>query len=334
MTLRPIALAIAVMLVATAGVSPAASAASAAEAAFPVTIEHKFGSTTITEEPQRVLSLGYSDQDPILALGVVPIAVRYWYGDESDAVFPWARDALGDDTSPEVLNMPEVNFERIAALQPDVIIATYAGITADEYDTLSQIAPTVAQSGEYIDYGMPWQEVTVAIGRALGRVERAEELVAEVEAQFAAARDEHPEFAGLTLAAVGGEFEGRYGFFASADPRARIFSSLGFQLPEEFDEIAGEQFYGDISAEQLELFDRDVVVFQQIQFLENGLAGLKADPFVQQLDAVREGRVIYVDQELDDALAFNSVLSLPFALEGLVPLLAAAADGDPAVVPS
>ena len=314
-------------LVATAG---APSAVSAAEAAFPVTIEHKFGSTTITTAPTRVLSLGYSDQDPILALGVVPIAVRYWYGDETDAVFPWARDELGDDASPEVLNMPELNFERIASLRPDVIVGTYSGITAEDYDKLSAIAPTVAQSGDYIDYGMPWQEVTLTIGRALGREERAEELVAEVEDLFAAASDRHPEFAGLTLAPVTGESEGQYGFFASGDPRARLFSSLGFRLPEEFDEIAGDQFYGNISAEQLELFDRDVVVFQQIQFLENGRANLDADPFVQQLDAVREGRALYLDQELDDALAFNSVLSLPFALEGLVPQLAAATDGDPA----
>ncbi len=122
----------------------------------------------------------------------------------------------------------------------------------------------------------------MSIGRALGRAERAEELVAEVEA--------------------------------------------------EFDEIAGNEFYGTVSAEQLELFDRDVVVFLQIRFLEGERAALDADPFVQQLDAVGEERVPYVDPLLDDALAFNSVLSLPFALEGLVPLLAAAADGDPTTV--
>lgn len=41
------------------------------------TIEHKFGSTEVAGMPERVVSVGYSDQDPILALGVIPVAVRY-----------------------------------------------------------------------------------------------------------------------------------------------------------------------------------------------------------------------------------------------------------------
>src|SRR5262245_63429953 len=40
--------------------------------AFPVTIEHKYGSTTIEEEPERVAVVGLTEQDALLALGVVP----------------------------------------------------------------------------------------------------------------------------------------------------------------------------------------------------------------------------------------------------------------------
>jgi iron complex transport system substrate-binding protein len=42
-------------------------------AAFPVTIEHKFGETTIDAEPERVVSIGYNEHDFLLALGVVLI---------------------------------------------------------------------------------------------------------------------------------------------------------------------------------------------------------------------------------------------------------------------
>lgn len=308
------------------GAAPAATnSTEVSAAAFPVTIDHKYGTTTIAAAPQRVLSLGYSDQDPILALGVTPIAVRYWYGDKTQAAFPWAQDELGA-AKPEVLNMPQLSFEKIATLRPDVIIGTYSGITKEEYAKLSKIAPTVAQSGEHIDYGMPWQEVTLTIGRALGREQRAKDLVADVEARFAAVRSAHPEFAGKTVASVTGKYEGNYGFFASADPRARIFAALGFDLPTEFDQIAGDKFYGAVSGERLEVFDRDVVVFQQIQFLKNGRAELAGDPLVRRLDAVREGRVIYVEETLDNALAFNSVLSLPYVLDNLVPQLAAAVE--------
>ena len=72
---------------ATARVRPqhlAAGAPSAApeEAAFPVTIKHKYGETTIEKAPERVVCLGLTDQDTLMALGVVPVGVTYWFGDE------------------------------------------------------------------------------------------------------------------------------------------------------------------------------------------------------------------------------------------------------------
>lgn len=32
-----------------------------------------------------------------------------------------------------------------------------------------EVAPTVAQTDKYIDYGTPWQEHTLTVGKALGR---------------------------------------------------------------------------------------------------------------------------------------------------------------------
>ena len=62
---------------------------------FPVTITHKYGEITIDKAPERVVSIGFSDQDWLLALGVTPIAVRDWYGDQPFATWPWAQDELG-----------------------------------------------------------------------------------------------------------------------------------------------------------------------------------------------------------------------------------------------
>ncbi|MGH8908252.1 MAG: iron-siderophore ABC transporter substrate-binding protein [Egibacteraceae bacterium] len=300
------------------------------DGAFPVTIEHKFGSTTITEEPQRVLSLGYSDQDPILALGVVPIAVRYWYGDESDAVFAWAQDEFGDART-EVLNMPELNFEKIAALRPDVIIATYAGITADEYDTLSQIAPTVAQSGEYADFlGTPWQEATRVIGRALGQPARAEQLVAEVDSLLAQAREEHPEFEGAAVVFAVNGGDGSYYLHGQQSSPVRAMRALGFRLPTEIPKPAANEPYTQISREQIDLLDlADVLVW----VLNSGAEreGFANDPLYQGLDVVKEGRDIFlaIPEPLAGATGFTSVLSIPFLLDRFVPILTAAIDGDP-----
>ncbi|MGH3835574.1 MAG: iron-siderophore ABC transporter substrate-binding protein [Pseudonocardiaceae bacterium] len=301
------------------------TAPSGASGSFPVSIEHKFGTTEISEEPQRVLSLGYQEHDVIFALGGTPIAVRYWFGDESDVIFPWAEDEAGG-ADPEILNMPDnINFEKVAALQPDLILGVYSGMTERDYELLSQIAPTVAQTDEYIDYGTPWDVQTLTVGRALGREDRARELVAAVEARFEAVRQEHPEFVGRSVVVAtppAGTQE--FGTFASEDPRARFFSKLGFQVPARIDELAGGSFYANISPERVDLLDADLLVWDQLSYFPGGRAAIEANPLVQQLGAMQEGRVIYLEGDLEYAFAFNTVLSLPFLLDGIEPMLEAA----------
>lgn len=122
--------------------------------AFPVTIEHEYGSTTIEREPRRVVAIGLTDIDPILALGVVPVGFIDWYGEYDKAdirngLWPWSHDLAGD-------------------AEPDLLIAQYSGMTEQEYELASQIAPTVAQSADYPDFEMPWDLTTRRIGEALG----------------------------------------------------------------------------------------------------------------------------------------------------------------------
>lgn len=130
------------LMVAGCGSDPAGTAA-AKEGPFPVTIEHAFGSAEIPAAPPRVVSVGYSDQDAILALGVVPVGLRDWFGDQPNAVWPWAQPLLGG-AAPEVLPLDALNFEAIAALEPDLIVGRSTfDLTSEEYETLSRIALTV-----------------------------------------------------------------------------------------------------------------------------------------------------------------------------------------------
>ncbi|MBI1296879.1 ABC transporter substrate-binding protein [bacterium] len=294
-------------------------------AGFPVAIEHQFGTTTIPSAPQRVLSLGYNDQDPILALGVQPVAVRYWFGDADAQVWPWAADKLTDG-QPPVLNMPfgELNFETIAALQPDLIIAVSAGVSDAEYETLSQIAPTVTQPSDYVNFGTPWQEQTRLIGRALGQEAQAEALIAEMDARFAQVRAEVPSFEGATAAIVAPAGEGQIYFSGPEHERQRFLTSLGFVLPEALVEIAGDAFFGTISTERLDLVDTDVLIWTASPEQQ---AEIQADTLYQQLSVAQDGRDIFLDTSgngdlAGPALVFSSVLSLPTVFDELVPMLA------------
>src|SRR5688572_5656079 len=71
-------------------VATEAPATESADSAYPVTIDHKYGSTTISEFPERIVLVGLTEQDALLALGVVPVATREWYGERPGAIFEWA----------------------------------------------------------------------------------------------------------------------------------------------------------------------------------------------------------------------------------------------------
>jgi len=312
---------------ATPTTAPSMAAPTAEAAAFPVTIAHKYGSTTIEKLPQRIVLVGLTEQDALLALGVVPVATREWYGGHPGAIFPWAQDKLGNAPVPVVLSTSELNFEQIATLKPDVIVGLYAGLTQEEYDTLSKIAPTVAQPAEYVDYGIPWQELTKTIGLIVGKKAEAEKLVADVEAKFAEARTEHPEFQNATgVVASAWGYPDTYYAYNSQDARGRFITSLGFKTIAEVDKLAGTEYGASISRERLNLVDVDALVW-----IDLDRASAEADPLYQQTRAFREKRDVFLPgtDPIYDALNFSTVLSLPFAIDGLLPRLAAAVDGDP-----
>jgi iron complex transport system substrate-binding protein len=304
---------------------------SAANAEFPVTIDHAFGETTIEAEPQRVISIGYGEHDGLLAIGVVPIAVRDWYGDQPFATWPWAQDELGDAT-PEVLASTELNFEQIAALDPDLIIGISSGMTDADYETLSAIAPTVARPADTADYGTPWDVALEVSGRATGRSEEAAQVIADTQQLFVDAATDHPEFASAT-ATVTFFFEGQPGTYASSDIRSQALTELGFVIPEEIDELAGDAFYVSISSEDLSPIDTDVVVW-----IGDGAAtfeNIRDLPTRPSTRAFQEGREIVADDLLSAAFSHSSPLSLEYVIEYLVPELALAVDGDPGTeVPS
>jgi iron complex transport system substrate-binding protein len=302
-----------------------------ADAAFPVTIEHKYGETTIEAEPQRVVSVGFGEHDGLLALGVIPVAVRDWYGDQPFATWPWAQDELGD-AEPVVLASDEENFEQIATLEPDLIVGISSGMTEEQYEILSAIAPTVAQPGEYIDFGTPWDVSLEITGRAVGRSAEAEQAIADTRQLFADVRAEYPEFAGAS-ASVTFFFESQPGAYSSQDIRSRSLTDLGFTVPAEIDELAGDAFFVSISAEDLSIIDTDVVVW--IGLGDDTTADVRDLPTRPSTRAVREGREIVADELLSGAFSHASPLSFEYVVEQLVPELALALDGDPSTgVPS
>ncbi len=290
--------------------------------------------------------MGLTDPDFVLALGVKPAAITNWYGDYPLGVWPWAQQALGD-ARPGVMPRPEsdkINFELVASFQPD-LIGMYTGMTEDEYKRASRLAPTVAQSAEHQDYLMPWQVTMRTVGQAVGRSAQAEDVIAGVESRFAAARREHPEFTGATLI-VAERFETGTTYIRTAkEPQNGLFRDLGFVHPAPVAELLTDEdgYSGNISDERMELLDTASVVVWKL-FVGTDDSGIQqgqvpdelaGHPLYPKLRVAREGRDVFVtDQVLLGSVIFGSPLSLPYALDRIIPMLAAALDGDPATKPT
>ena len=312
-----------------ADTSSAGGAAPTAEpSAFPVTIEHRYGSTEITKAPERVVVAGLREQDSLLALGVVPVATTEWYGKHPGAIFPWAKEALGDAPTPAVLGFTDgIQFEKIAAQRPDLILAVYSGLTKKDYETLSKIAPTVAQPKGEVDWGSSWQEEITTVGKAIGKPAEAEKLREETEAKIAAAAKANPEFEGQT-AAVATPYQGIY-VYGPQDARSRFLTDLGFTFPKELESVGAKDFGGTVSDEKVDLLDVGALLW----FADPGPAKkVQSNALYSRLDVHKQGRDYFMPEkgELYEATSFISVLSIPLLLDELVPKLAAAADGDPA----
>ncbi len=158
-----------------------------------VTITHLFGKTVIKSPPKRVVSAGFTEQDDLLAVGVVPIAVTNWFGDQPFGVWPWAQPKLAG-AQPVMLNLDNgIPVDQIASLKPDLIVAINAGVDADTYQKLSEIAPTIAQSGGDAFFE-PWKDQAIAIGTAVFQAEQMKTLIAAVDKQFAAVAQNHPQW--------------------------------------------------------------------------------------------------------------------------------------------
>ncbi|TFV78275.1 iron-siderophore ABC transporter substrate-binding protein [Blastococcus sp. CT_GayMR19] len=307
-----------------AGEAETASGGGATDGAFPVSIEHAFGTTTIEEEPERVVVLGWSAQDTPYALGVTPVGMpSYSYGGGDDGLLPWNEEDFDPAATTLLDNTDGPPLEAIAALRPDVILAPYDGFEAAVYEDLSGIAPTVAYPGE--PWTTPWREQTRMIGQALGRTADAERLITETDARVGAIAAEHPEFEGLTFAYTSMGAESLY-LYLPTDPRVQLIEDLGFTVAPSVEELgadSGSTFYAQLSLERAADIDSDVIVGFADGLSAEEVAALPVYAGVPALE--RDAAVLIDDEGFGAAVSSVSVLSIPYVLEQLVDALAVAA---------
>lgn len=305
--------------------------ASGGDGAFPVTIEHAFGETVIEAQPERVATVAWSNQEVPIALGVVPVGMAEvtWGDDDGDGVLPWVEDKLEelDAETPVLFDETDgIDFEAVADTQPDVILAAYSGLTQEDYDTLSKIAPVVAYPE--VAWGTSYQDMIRLNSTAIGLAEEGDALIDELQGEVDAALANYPELADSTVlfSYIDPSDLSQVGFYTSLDTRPGFLESLGLPLPSVVEEESdGELFYTSVSAEQADRF-ADVDVFVTYGDASGSIIPqLQADPLLSQIPAIAEGRIAILEESTPLAASANpSPLSIGWGIDPYFALLAGA----------
>ncbi len=298
--------------------------------AFPVEITHAFGTTVISEKPVRVATVAWANHEVPLALGIVPVgmAAANFGDDDGDGVLPWVAERLkelGTETPALFDEGDGIDFEAVAATEPDVILAAYSGLSQAEYDTLSQIAPVVAYP--QAPWSTDWRETIRMNSAGLGMSGEGEALITEIEGEIAAEVAKYPELKGKTAMFVthlDASDLSLVNFYTSQDTRVRFFQDLGLAMPKSVTRASSTgSFAGSISAERVDDFDDvDILVTYGDRTL---LEAMKANPLLAHMPAVRREAIVLLGRDPVGTAANPTPLSVTWVLPDYVRLLAEAA---------
>jgi iron complex transport system substrate-binding protein len=282
----------------------------------PLTITHAFGETTIPEPPKRVVSAGFTGQDDLLALGIVPVAVTNWFGDQPFGVWPWAQPKLGN-AKPVVLNLDNgIQVHQIAGLKPDLIVATDAGLDQDTYQKLAAIAPTLAQS-DGDAFFEPWKDQAKAIGQAVYQSGQITSLINGVDKGFTAVAEKNPQFKNKRAVLLQGKLHDD-NVVATTGWRTEFLTQMGLTIPESIAPLAVDQERAFIPRDKIKsvLGAADLLIWTTES--DKDQAGLLANPDVAEL----RSRSVFTTKDQAGAIAYASPLSYPLVADQLPPLIA------------
>ncbi|MCG8926407.1 iron-siderophore ABC transporter substrate-binding protein [Lentzea sp. DG1S-22] len=294
---------------------------------FPTKVEHFFGTTEIKEAPKRVVSLGYTDDQTLLALGVVPVGMVDQYpnpeGKKPDinTQWPWVKDKWGS-TTPEVIMKngdTEPNYEKIAQLRPDLIVAVYSEADQAWYDKLSKIAPTVGRTkAEKEPFSAKWQDNALQVAKAVGKGDEGAKAIKAIDDKIAEAKKANPAWANET-AVVTSWYKDAVAPFATTDVRGQVVTGIGFKGNTKIDELAAGKFYVQLSPERIDVMNVDRIFVIADEADQKSLKGFE---LFNNLPAVKAGKVHWIlDSEgpaVGAAISQATLASMPYAVDELV----------------
>ncbi|UVI36975.1 iron-siderophore ABC transporter substrate-binding protein [Brevibacterium spongiae] len=291
-----------------------------------VTIKHALGEAVIEAEPERVVTLGQGSTETAIALGKTPVGTEeYAWGSDETGYMPWIYEAVkdkGEKLPEQFQGDTELDVEAIAELEPDVILAPWSGVTAEQYKQLDAIAPTVAYPKQ--PWTIEWDEQITTIGKALGQEEESESLVKDIKKQLTEAkRDEYKD---LTFSYVYNSGPGTLGVFYPSEQRVAMVSALGLtpdpvieELKKEYDEPGTDSAL--IGLENADKLNDSDLIFTFYSDAKNKKE-VESQGLYANIPAIKSGAVVASeDQAFVTGSSIINPLTVPWTLERYVPMI-------------
>ncbi|MEE3850354.1 iron-siderophore ABC transporter substrate-binding protein [Gordonia sp. LSe1-13] len=312
----PLVAATAALIALVAGCSAPSEESSDSSAPYtPVTIEHEYGSTTIDNRPERVVTLLTNWTDTLAALDI-PITAEFkeqgYAGPNNE--FEWTPEH--ESEVKVVGSLSSLDISEIAAYEPDLILAGYLG---DErrYEQLSGLAPTipVMQEGATVD---TWEDIATTTGQIFGVEDEAEALVTDTNERIEQFKSDHPDAMGKTFTFAQFQPTGQIGAINSTkDSAAGLLEQLGFTLnPALAEQHNGTATRSPISTERIDLLNSDLLVAWTL----GDDSVYQNVPGWDNLTAVQNDTVVYLTNDNAPAFGVPSAPSVDYVIGLLNPV--------------
>ncbi|WP_230396278.1 ABC transporter substrate-binding protein [Streptomyces blattellae] len=258
------------------------------DGAFPRTVRHFEGSTTIKSEPRKIAVLSTGQLDDLLSLGIVPAAATR--GDNAGLVPDYLADTFPSykkklDAMTDVGTRQAPNLETLATAEPDLILVNDS--LGDLYPKLSKIAPTVVTAGN----GINWKRDLLLVGDAVGKGRQAQktldDIVAEAGEKGAGLGDPTVSMVRFT--------PDRTRMFGVSSFTGSIAVDMGLSRPksQQFNAISE-----DIGPESVDVADGDWIFYSvQGDAGDTDAASVLAGPLWKSMKAVEAGHAVQVDDD-------------------------------------
>src|SRR5699024_8679643 len=145
-----------------------------------ITVKHELGETEVPKNPENVVVFDFGTLDTLDQLGIDVTGVP-------QATIPSYLEKYGSEDYENVGSLKEPDFEKIAEIDPDLIIISSR--QADIYDQFAEIAPTVYLGIDTTRYMDSFKENATTIGEIFDKEEEVEEELAAIDENIEALQE-------------------------------------------------------------------------------------------------------------------------------------------------